>query len=197
MGGTINQETNKIEPKTNPIYGTVASTFEAGTKKVIRGGAFDELCRRVISPSREGLEYNKCQSKYGTQANVGFRPSLTYTYDSAILTSNSENTGPIDIFFLFDASSSQNNNIKEMVDSARNIVKYYAGTAEHKSWCKVTSALFMGPSIRMMLSHRFKSKLLNQFVTLPYPGADGTDWVWGCCPCAKHLLMKKYEDAKK
>ena len=64
------------DPKTNPIVGTSQSST---AKKVIRGGAFDQLCRKVISSSREGLEPSKCNSSGGSHANVGFRPSFQYT----------------------------------------------------------------------------------------------------------------------
>lgn len=46
----------------NPIAGS-----EVGSDiKVIKGGAFDQLIRKVISPSREGLGVNSCQSANGT-----------------------------------------------------------------------------------------------------------------------------------
>lgn len=52
-----------LNEMTNPIVGTRGNT---STIKVIKGGAFDQFCRRVISPSREGLMSNKNQSKFGT-----------------------------------------------------------------------------------------------------------------------------------
>ena len=59
---------------------------------------------------------------------------------------------PIDLFFLFDASASQNNQITEMLDSAKKIVKKFAGDSSNKDICHVGSALFMGPTIRLMCS---------------------------------------------
>lgn len=49
----------------NPIVGT-QSDGGISDKKVIKGGAFDQFCRSTIAPSREGLERDKCQSKFGT-----------------------------------------------------------------------------------------------------------------------------------
>ena len=49
--------------KVNPIVGTTSDTPHT---KVIKGGAFDQLCRKTISSSREPLEQDKCKSKYGT-----------------------------------------------------------------------------------------------------------------------------------
>ena len=66
----------------------------------------------------------------------------------------------MDLFFLFDASASQDNQIKEMLDSARGIVEMFAGDPrnstgnktpdELKDQCHVTSALFLGPTIKFM-----------------------------------------------
>jgi formylglycine-generating enzyme required for sulfatase activity len=42
-----------FDGKINPI-----ATGSDHSKKVIRGGAFDQLVRKVISPSREGLTWN-------------------------------------------------------------------------------------------------------------------------------------------
>lgn len=48
----------------NPIAG---STLESSAeKKVIRGGAFDQFCRKVISSAREGLEKGECKSENAT-----------------------------------------------------------------------------------------------------------------------------------
>ena len=67
---------------------------------------------------------------------------------------------PVDLFFLFDASASQDNQIKEMLESARGIVGMFAGEVgnstgnktpdELKDQCHVTSALFLGPTIKFM-----------------------------------------------
>ena len=66
---------------------------------------------------------------------------------------------PVDLFFLFDASASQNNKLKEMMDSAKNIVKMFSGTrnTKDKDICRVGSALFLGPRVRMMCSHLLKT----------------------------------------
>lgn len=52
--------------KVNPIVGTTSGATEPPPTKVIKGGAFDQFCRKTISPSREGLDWNKFQSRYGT-----------------------------------------------------------------------------------------------------------------------------------
>lgn len=66
---------------------------------------------------------------------------------------------PVDLFFLFDASASQNNKLEEMMNSAKNIVKLFSGTrnTKGKDICRVGSALFLGPNVRMMCSHLIKS----------------------------------------
>jgi hypothetical protein len=69
-----------LNNKVNPIVGTIGNS--ASTKKVIKGGAFDQFIRKVLSSSREGLEQNGCVSENGTQANVGFRPSMMFTGDA-------------------------------------------------------------------------------------------------------------------
>ena len=53
------------------------------------------------------------------------------------------------MFFLFDASSSTDNQINEMVEQSNEILKELA-TENPNSKCTVGSALFLGPSIRMM-----------------------------------------------
>ena len=55
----------------------------------------------------------------------------------------------MDVFFLFDASSSTDNQINEMVEQSNEILKELA-TENPNSKCTVGSALFLGPSIRMM-----------------------------------------------
>lgn len=59
----LDNPTNKMNGKTNPIVGGKDGNE---TKKVIRGGAFDQFCRKTISSSREGLDKGECKSKYGT-----------------------------------------------------------------------------------------------------------------------------------
>ena len=70
--------------------------------------------RKVISPVREGLEKNKSQSEYGTQSNVGFRPALMFTSENEGGTFN-PGTTPVDLFFLFDASASQDSEMEKML----------------------------------------------------------------------------------
>ena len=59
-----NSPISKLNGKVNPIVGNGNSGN--ANKKVIRGGAFDQLCRKVISSAREGLEQDKCRSRYST-----------------------------------------------------------------------------------------------------------------------------------
>lgn len=94
------EKVNELDGKVNPI-----AVSNNPTKKVIKGGAFDQLVRKTISSSREGLDWDKFQSKFGTQANVGFRPSMVYVDEKSLGGFNFGNT-PVDLFFLFDASSS-------------------------------------------------------------------------------------------
>lgn len=68
---------------------------------------------------------------------------------------------PVDLFFLFDASASQDNQINEMLESAKGIVKIFADeTSEDK--CHVTSALFMGPEIKLMCAKELTTEPLQQ-----------------------------------
>lgn len=60
------------KPAVNPMV------YNSSNKKVIRGGAFNQLVRKSIASTREGLETNKCMSSGSDQANVGFRPSLQW-----------------------------------------------------------------------------------------------------------------------
>ena len=135
-------------------------------KKVIKGGAFNQLLRKVVSAAREGLEKDKSVSQYGSQNNVGFRPSLTFIAENEGGDFEAGKT-PIDLFFLFDASASQDNGIQEMLKQAKSIVKMFAGTvapgedepavsAPKKDICHVGSALFMGNSIKLMCSAQCK-----------------------------------------
>ena len=132
----------------NPIYMNSSNH----TTKTIKGGAFDQLIRRVLAASREGINVNSCQSSHASQANVGFRPSLTFTEERQLDVQTTEitNTSDIDLFFLFDASASQNNQINTMVEQAKEIVKIFAGDSSHKDRCHVGSALFLGSTIKFM-----------------------------------------------
>lgn len=136
------EDVSVLDGMINPIVGT---TDDASSRiKVIKGGAFDQFCRRVISPSREGLEISKNKSEFGSQENVGFRPSLTYTKERV-----QGGDEDLDVFFLFDASSSTDNQIQEMIKQSNEILKELA-SENPNSKCTVGSALFLGPSIRMM-----------------------------------------------
>ena len=147
--GSVKQS---LDGKDNPIVGSSGTSFTGDAQtKVIKGGAFDQFCRKTISPSREGLAYNQCQSQFGTQANVGFRPSLTYTVEPSSITMQGSGE-PVDLFFLFDASASQDNDIQQMIDKANEIVRFFAGTEENRDQCHVGSALYLGPTFRLMCS---------------------------------------------
>ena len=61
----------------NHIVGTKSD--DPNVEKVIKGGAFNQMARDAISPSRESIGRGECQSKHSKQANVGFRPSMTFT----------------------------------------------------------------------------------------------------------------------
>lgn len=59
------------------------------------------------------------------------------------------------MFFLFDASASQNANMGKMLEEAKKIVEGYAGKGEEgKDKCHVGTALFLGPTIQLMCSSR-------------------------------------------
>ena len=157
---------SSLNGKVNPIVGTGAATRAASDKKVIKGGAFNQLLRKVVSAAREGLAKDKSVSQYGSQNNVGFRPSLTFIAENEGGDFEAGKT-PIDLFFLFDASASQDNGIQEMLKQAKSIVKMFAGTvapgeadpivsAPKKDICHVGSALFMGNSIKLMCSAQCK-----------------------------------------
>jgi hypothetical protein len=49
----------------NPAPNPMVENSGSG-KKVIKGGAFDQLCRKTISSAREGLETNRCSSKFAS-----------------------------------------------------------------------------------------------------------------------------------
>ena len=107
---------SQLNGKVNPINGTKNAGYDSD-KKVIKGGAFDQLVRKVVSAVREGLEKNKSQSEYGTQSNVGFRPALFFTAENEGGTFT-PGTTPVDLFFLFDASASQDTEMQKMLNSA-------------------------------------------------------------------------------
>ena len=169
--------------KVNPISGSTSAATSPKPKKTIRGGAFDQLVRKVISPTREGLTWDQFKSEFGIQANVGFRPAMVYTEETLVSGKRTTEEGsdysstPFDLFFLFDASSTQDNQITEMVEAARKIVKMFAPTAETaptgtpnyttNEGCFVGSALFLGPQIRLMCSNQIGTDTIKQFVTTP------------------------------
>ena len=142
---------SSLNGKVNPIVDSDDS------KGVIKGGAFDQLCRKVVSAVREGLERSKSKSQYGTQSNVGFRPSLTFTAESEG-GGFTPGTTPVDLFFLFDASASQDSEINKMLEQAKKIVAMFAGNgndeAKNRDICHVGSALFMGNNIKLMCSNQ-------------------------------------------
>lgn len=168
--GTIHQGTTKQ----NLMFGSVDGT----NAKTIKGGAFDQFCRKTISPAREQLDWEEFRSQYATQANVGFRPSMIYTADGA--SSFAMGVDPVDLFFLFDASASQTSQIGAMLTSAQNIVKMFAGVGEsRKNLCHVGSALFLGPRIRMMCGSldNYDESTEPVFIRMPRPGKDGVTLV--------------------
>ena len=97
-----------LNGKTNPIVGTKENVPSAS--KVIKGGSFDQTCRNVVSASREEISMDSNKSKHGKSPNVGFRPAMTFTAeDDGDVSEGTQE--PIDLFFLFDASSSQDSQI--------------------------------------------------------------------------------------
>ena len=97
-----------LNGKTNPIVGNKENVPTAS--KVIKGGAFDQTCRNVVSASREEISMDSNKSKHGKSPNVGFRPAMTFTAeDDGDVSEGTQE--PIDLFFLFDASSSQDSQI--------------------------------------------------------------------------------------
>ena len=100
-----------MDGQTNPVN-EPSDTDEV----TIKGGAFNELARKVISSSREGIGRGENHSKNSSVPNVGFRPALEYVGKVG------GGADKLDIFFMFDASSSQYNQITEMVNSANGIV---------------------------------------------------------------------------
>lgn len=52
-----------LNGKSNPIVGT---SSESPHTKVIKGGAFDQFVRKVISPVREELSWDSFKSKFAT-----------------------------------------------------------------------------------------------------------------------------------
>ena len=148
------EDISELNGRINPIVGGQHDTWR---EKVIKGGAFDQLCRKTISPAREPLDQNKCMSKYATQANVGFRPALTFTAEAEGSGLN-PGTDPIDLFFLFDASASQDSQISNMLVQAKKIVRYFSGDRKHKDVCHVGSALFLGPTLKFMCSNQCRKR---------------------------------------
>lgn len=140
-----------LNRKVNPISGS--RNDDSTTKKVIKGGAFDQLIRKVVSSVREELAKDKSRSQYASQSNVGFRPSMTFT--SELESGEFEpRKSPIDLFFLFDASASQNSEIDKMLKAALQIVDMFAGEGNESDVCHVGSALFMGNNIKLMCSNQ-------------------------------------------
>ena len=159
----------------NPIYMNSSNNH---TTKTIKGGAFDQLARRVLASSREGINVDSCQSSHASQANVGFRPSVTFTEERQldVQTTDITNTSDIDLFFLFDASASQNNQINDMVDQAKQIVNLFAGDSLHKDRCHVGSALFLGSTIKFMCAANVAQDTQTMFWETEYT----THTTYGC-----------------
>ena len=88
---------------------------------------------------------------------MGFRPALVYDAQR-LPTEFNPQTSPVDLFFLFDASASQDSQIQEMLKQAKEIVKLFAGDSANKDICHVGSALFLGPNIRLMCSKKIKEE---------------------------------------
>lgn len=149
-----------LNGKTNPIVDN-----NNNDNAVIKGGAFDQFCRKTISATRESIGRNEYKSEHGTQANVGFRPSLEYTFENGV---SGGSGGKVDLFFLFDASASQNNQISDMVKSAEDIVKKFV--LEDKMDCYVGSALFLGHSVKMMCSN------FNNRISQGFYQSDTVNW---------------------
>lgn len=114
------------------------------------------------------------------------------------------------MFFLFDASLSQNNQIGDMIDSATNIIRQFAPTYtktvsidEQKEQlkqpnCLVGSALFLGPTIRLMCSQQYGTATYKQFVRDPRPEYDGKEFVHGSGFKGTAVeAMKKYNKVRK
>ena len=207
-----NRPISKLNGKVNPVSGTKSGSQNPKPKKVIRGGAFDQLVRKVITPSREGLTWDEFQSQFGTQANVGFRPSMVYIEEHGVDSGSFSVDTPVDLFFLFDASSTQDNQITDMVKSARKIVKMFAPVKEENEvpsstnaiqyttnqGCFVGTALFLGPQIRLMCSHGIGSATLQQFVTEPMMEPDGHEWRgWACSSRYGLELRERYFNERK
>ena len=141
---------SSLNGKVNPIVDS------GDYRGVIKGGAFDQFCRKVVSAAREDLNRSESKSKYGTQSNVGFRPSLTFTVESegGVFVPG---VTPVDLFFLFDASASQDSEINKMLEQAKKIVAMFSGDgteAKNRDICHVGSALFMGNNIKLMCSNQ-------------------------------------------
>jgi hypothetical protein len=140
-------DVSALNGKSNPI----ADDRNGSATKVIKGGAFDQLIRKVISPSRESLSQDQFMSRFATQANVGFRPSMVFTQEFEGGWVPGE---PVDLFFLYDASGSSDNAIQSMVEQSKKIVEFFAGDCTNDNSkidnCHVGSALFMGEDIHLM-----------------------------------------------
>lgn len=165
---TIKKESGPGSTEGNPEVNPIVTVGEH-TKKVIKGGAFDQLCRKVICSSREELAPDRFKSKYATQANVGFRPSMIFSAENEG-SSFEFHTSPVDLFFLFDASASQNNQITRMIESATDIVRMFAGYSDTGTYdiCHVGSALFLGPTLRFMCAHK-----CAEYTQIKYGSYDG------------------------
>ena len=123
----------------------------------------------MVSASREEISKDSCKSSSSSQANVGFRPSMTFTAYGE--TAEWQAGSPVDLFFLFDATSSQNKQLTDMVEQAKKIIKLFAkpnpNNPSDESWkdaCHVTSALFQGPTLRLMCAEKVNKKPISQTI---------------------------------
>lgn len=67
----------------------------------------------------------------------------------------------MDLFFFFDATTTQQKEIDYMLNSAKEIVRQFAGDANNKDICHVGSALFQGPTARMMCGQQVADLTVN------------------------------------
>ena len=191
---TIKKESGPGSTEGNPEVNPIVTVGEH-TKKVIKGGAFDQLCRKVICSSREELAPDRFKSKYATQANVGFRPSMIFSAENEG-SSFEFHTSPVDLFFLFDASASQNNQITRMIESATDIVRMFAGYSETGTYdiCHVGSALFLGPTLRFMCAHK-----CAEYTQIKYGSYDGApcyyNWKRGYGSTEYHYYLSGADNA--
>jgi hypothetical protein len=67
----------------------------------------------------------------------------------------------VDLFFFFDATTTQQKEIDYMLNSAKEIVRQFAGDSNNKDICHVGSALFQGPTARLMCGQQVADLTVN------------------------------------